>query len=161
MGVVVRRAMVEDAGEIARLNLAFNDLRTSPERIADFIANHAQFETPFVAELDGRVVGMACLRLLPCLCDPTPYAELTELYVEPDAQRRGVGRALVRRIEEEARAGGAAEVVLLTAWRNTRAHAFYHALGYGLYCINMRRSLADPAPEALAGSGGGAVPART
>jgi ribosomal protein S18 acetylase RimI-like enzyme len=84
---------------------------------------------------------MACLRLLPSLCDPIPYAELTELSVDPAHQRHGVGRALVRHVESEARAQGAAELVLLTAWRNTRAHAFYHALGYSLYTLTMRRSL--------------------
>jgi hypothetical protein len=29
----------------------------------------------------------------------------------------------------------------MTAWRNTNAHAFYHALGYRNYTITMRRSL--------------------
>ena len=139
----IRRATPADADAIARLNLAFNDLRTTPEHIADHITNRSQFELPFVAELDGDVVGMACLRLLPTLCHSVPYAELTELYVDPAHQRRGVGRALVRRIEDEASAQGAAELVLITAWRNTRAHTFYHALGYGLYTLTMRRSLRE------------------
>ena len=123
MATIVRRASPTDAEAIARLNLAFNDLRTTPEQIADHITNRAGYETPFVAERDGDIVGMACLRLLPCLCDRLPYAELTELYVDPAHHRHGVGRALVRQIEEVARAQGAAELVLLTAWRNTRAHA--------------------------------------
>jgi GNAT superfamily N-acetyltransferase len=143
MALVVRRATPADADAIARLNLAFNDLRTTSEHIADHIANRSQFETPFVAEHDGEIVGMACLRLLPALCDAIPYAELTELCVDPMHQRRGIGSALVRRIEDEARAGGAAELVLITAWRNTRAHTFYHALGYGLYTLTMRRSLRE------------------
>lgn len=123
MEITVRAATPADAEAIARLNLAFNDLRTTPEHIADHIAQRAHFETPFVAERDGAIIGMACLRLLPCLCDPTLYAELTELYVDPAHHLQGVGRALVRHVEDEARAQGAAELVLLTAWRNTRAHA--------------------------------------
>ena len=143
MPITVRRATTTDAEALARLNLAFNDLRTTPEQIADHIANRAHYETPFVAEHDGEIVGMACLRLLPCLCDPTPYAELTELYVDPAHQRHGIGRALVRHIEDVARDQGAAELVLMTAWRNTRAHYFYHALGYSLYTLTMRRSLRE------------------
>ena len=143
MPTTVRRATPTDAEDIARLNLAFNDLRTTPEQIADHIANRAHYETPFVAERDGEIVGMACLRLLPCLCDPTPYAELTELYVDPAHHRHGIGRALVRHIEDVARDQGAAELVLMTAWRNTRAHTFYHALGYSLYTLTMRRSLRE------------------
>jgi GNAT superfamily N-acetyltransferase len=80
---------------------------------------------------------------VPCLCDPVPYAELTELFVEPAYRRAGIGRHLVQRIEAEARAAGAATLVLMTAWRNTDAHAFYHALGYRLYTIMMQRSLED------------------
>jgi hypothetical protein len=49
----------------------------------------------------------------------------------------------VQRIEAEARAAGAVKLVLITAWRNTDAHAFYHALGYRLYTITMQRSLGD------------------
>jgi amino-acid N-acetyltransferase len=143
MELTIRPATPTDAEAIARLNLAHDDLRATPAHIADFIATRAHYERPYVAERDGTVVGMACLRLLPCLCDSTPYAELTELSVHPDHQRQGVGRALVRHIEAEARALGAAELVLITAWRNTRAHAFYHALGYGLYTLTMRRALRD------------------
>jgi ribosomal protein S18 acetylase RimI-like enzyme len=143
MELTVRPATPADAEAIAQLNRAFDDLRTTPAQIADFIATHPHFERPYVAERSGAVVGMACLRLLPCALDPLPYAELTELKVDPNHQRHGVGRALVRHIEDEARAQGAAELVLITAWRNTRAHAFYHALGYGLYTLTMRRSLRD------------------
>ena len=139
--ITTRRATPADAPAIAGLTAAINDQRAGPEHIADHIVNRARFETPFVAEIAGEVVGLACLRLLPCLCDPIPYAELTELVVTPSYQRQGVGRALVRRIEEEARLAGAAELVLITAWRNGRAHAFYHALGYTLYTLTMRRAL--------------------
>ena len=137
----VRPATPADASAIAALTAANDDQRATPAHIADHIAHRARFETPYVAELDGAVVGLACLRLLPALCDPVPYAELTELVVAPAHRRRGVGRALVRHIESVARDGGATELVLITAWRNTRAHAFYHALGYGLYTLTMRRSL--------------------
>lgn len=141
--LTVRHATPNDAPAIARLNTLHNDLRATPEHIAAHIATQSRFETPFVAELDGQVVGIACLRLLPCICDPIPYAELTELFVDPDFRRRGIGRALIRHIEAQAQAQGAVELVLMTAWRNTAAHTFYHALGYSLYTLMMRRQLRD------------------
>jgi GNAT superfamily N-acetyltransferase len=49
--------------------------------------------------------------------------------------------ALVAHVEAQARERGAAELVLMTAWRNINAHAFYHALGYRNYTITMRRQL--------------------
>lgn len=139
--VTVRAALPEDGLAIARLNAAYNDLRATPEHIAEHIAQRSQFETAFVAEIDGQVVGMACLRALPSVCDPTPYAELTELFVEAAYRRHGVGRSLIRHIEATARALGATNLVLMTAWRNTEAHAFYHAIGYRLYTVTMRREL--------------------
>jgi GNAT superfamily N-acetyltransferase len=141
MEIIIRPAAPADAPEIARLNEAFNDLRTSVEHIAAHLAERGQFERAFLAEVDGQVAGMACLRLLPCLCEPVPYAELTELFVDQAYRRLGVGRALIRHIEQEARAGGATQLVLLTSWRNTEAHGFYHTIGYRLYTVTMRREL--------------------
>jgi ribosomal protein S18 acetylase RimI-like enzyme len=141
MTIIVRRAVAADAPAILGLNAAFNDVRATADHIAAHIAERAQFETPFVAEVGGAVVGMACLRLLPCLCDPIPSAELTELVVDPRARRQGVGRALLRAIEVEALAQGATALTLMTAWRNTEAHGFYHALGYRLYTVMMQRPL--------------------
>jgi GNAT superfamily N-acetyltransferase len=141
MPIAIRLAVPDDAEAIARLNAAFDDLRATPEHIAAHLRDRSAFERGFVAEADGTVVGMACLRLLPCLCDPIPYAELTELFVDSAYRRAGIGRDLVQRIEAEAHAAGAATLVLMTAWRNSDAHAFYHALGYRLYTIMMQRSL--------------------
>jgi len=139
MTIKVRMATAEDGGEIARLNEAFNDLRSTPEQIAAQITRCAGIETMFLAEVDGRVVGMASLRLLPNICDPIPYAELTELFVEEAYQRLGVGHALVEQIEQAARAGGADQLVLLTSFKNSRAHTFYHALGYAMYSFAMHK----------------------
>lgn len=139
MSIIIREATPTDAPAIAKLNAAFNDLRASDEHIAAHIAARSQFERAFLAELDNEVIGMACLRLLPCLCDPVPYAELTELFVAEHARRLGVGRALISHIEGVASAAGAKELALITAWRNTNAQAFYHAVGYRLWCISMRR----------------------
>lgn len=139
--ITIRRAVPADAADIARLNLAFNDLRTTVETIAAQLAAGPLFETLYVAEIDGQVVGLASLRLLPQALDPIPYAELSELFVDDAYRGRGVGRALVRHVEAEARAAGAQQIVLLTAWRNTNAHAFYHTLGYRLYTVTMRHNL--------------------
>ncbi|HMQ29612.1 MAG TPA: GNAT family N-acetyltransferase, partial [Chloroflexaceae bacterium] len=89
----------------------------------------------------GRAGGVAGLRLLPFALEPRPSAERTELFVDEPFRRRGVASALVAHVEGVARAAGAAELVLITAWRNTGAHAFYHARGYRLWCLAMARDL--------------------
>jgi len=141
MTIDVRPTTPADAAALAALSAASNDLRATPAHIAAHIAARAAFETPYLALVDGAPAGMACLHLLPCALDPTPYAELTELFVAEPYRRRGVGRALIRAVEGAARAGGAAELALVTTWRNTEVHAFYHALGYRLWCVSLRRGL--------------------
>lgn len=57
-------------------------------------------------------------------------AELVRLYVQPQAQRLGLGRQLLQAAEGRAAEAGA-EALWLTAWSgNTRARAFYAAQGY-------------------------------
>lgn len=141
MPISVRAATSTDAAEVYRLNVAFNDARATPAYIAARLADSVQVETLYVAEVDGRIVGMAGLRLLPCICDPEPYAELTELFVEDAMRRQGVGRQLVRAIEAQVRARGASRLMLLTSWHNPTAQRFYYALGYELAQLAMGRDL--------------------
>ncbi|GAB4122331.1 MAG: GNAT family N-acetyltransferase [Roseiflexaceae bacterium] len=147
MSILIRAATPDDAAAILELNRAYDDLRATADHVADHIRHRAAFEQPFVAEIDRQVVGLACLRLIPCLCDPIPSAELTELIVLPAYRRRGVGTALIRAIEQQAQAQGANQLILMTAWRNTHAHAFYHRCGYRLYTIMMKRDLSEASAQ--------------
>jgi predicted GNAT family N-acyltransferase len=58
-------------------------------------------------------------------------AELKSLYVAAGARRRGLGAALVRRVEREARLRHATVVELWTDTRFIDAHRLYERLGYG------------------------------
>ena len=148
-GIQVRRARVDDAEALAALLLQRNDLRAGLAHIRAHLARAPRDELAFVAELDGNVIGMACLRLNDCLFQTTPAAELTELLVGPSVRRRGVGRALVRRIEAEAAAAGAVELYLMTALQNETAQAFYAALGYQGWTRYLRRGLDDTVTSRL------------
>ncbi|MFE7675943.1 GNAT family N-acetyltransferase [Streptomyces albidoflavus] len=89
---------------------------------------------------DGQVVGWAC-------CGPrdAPGAgagsgagadedegegELYALYVRPDLLGRGVGRALLGAVHDEAAARGWGALVLWVIEANARARRFYEAAGY-------------------------------
>jgi GNAT superfamily N-acetyltransferase len=139
--LTVRAAAARDAPELARLNAAFNGVQEPSERLAARLADPKRVETPIIAEIEGRAVGFACLRLVPSLCyDPT-YAELTELFVEEAYRRQGAGRALVAYAERLARENGATALVLLTGLENARGQAFYRALGYTDWELAMRKRL--------------------
>jgi ribosomal protein S18 acetylase RimI-like enzyme len=137
----IRPAAPADAPALARLNEAFNGVSDTAERIAARLAACAAIETPLLAELDGRIGGFACLRVVPCVLYAEPYAELTELYVDPSFRRRGLGRALIARAEELARERGAADLIILTGVGNAAAQALYRSAGYDTYAAALNRKL--------------------
>jgi GNAT superfamily N-acetyltransferase len=79
----------------------------------------------FVAEVDGEVVGMIDLELLPRLNFSTPMAWVPDLIVTDGRRSLGAGAALLARAEEAAREEGAWALTLESANWRTRAHAFY------------------------------------
>ena len=89
-----------------------------------------------VAEEDGSVVGFAggAVRDRPDeeALEVLRYhdGEITELYVAPTARRRGIGAALVERLEDEFRARGCGAVHIDVFAPNESAKQFYAWLGY-------------------------------
>lgn len=141
-----RLATLDDSAALSELITAFNSpfpgLPVTQEQTAARLAACSGVETTVLAELDGRLVGFACLRLVPFMSGDGPYAELTDLFVDAGFRRRGVARALMAHVERLAQEAGAIELVLLTGFDNSGAQAFYRGLGYGDYAFAMRRRLA-------------------
>lgn len=67
--------------------------------------------------------------------------KLNDLFVDPSARRRGVARALVNEVFAWFRAQQTPRVVLLSAWRNPDAHAFFEALGFRRTMVEMTAEL--------------------
>lgn len=79
----------------------------------------------FVAELDGNIAGMALARR------GTPrLARLTDLYVRPEARRRGLAAALVRMAAARLLDAGAETVELEVQSANALARAVYGRVGF-------------------------------
>jgi ribosomal protein S18 acetylase RimI-like enzyme len=74
--------------------------------------------------------------------------KLNDLFVAPAARRRGVGRALARAALDAMAARGAPRVVLMSAWRNPDAHAFFEALGFRRTMLEMTAELTAAPPAA-------------
>ena len=70
--------------------------------------------------------------------------KLNDLFVDPAARRRGAGRALAQAALTELAARGAPRVVLMTAWRNPDAHAFFEALGFRRTMLEMTMEVSLP-----------------
>lgn len=67
--------------------------------------------------------------------------KLNDLYVDGAARRHGAGRALVTAMLKELRDRGAPRVVLLSAWKNPDAHAFFEAIGFRRTMVEMTAEL--------------------
>ncbi len=137
--LTIRQATPEDAPELARLLDLFDGQGATPEQVAARMRACAHVLTTFLAELDGRPAGFACLRLVPHLQGDEPYAELTDIYVDTPFRRRGVARALIARVEAAAREVGAGGVVIITGFDNQDAQAAYRASGYADWALAMEK----------------------
>jgi len=96
-----------------------------------------------VAEDAGRIIGYAYGtmegRNWNDLLDAC--GKLNDLFVDPTARRQGTGRALVKAMFSELRGKGAPRVVLLSAWKNPEAHAFFESLGFRRTMLEMTAEL--------------------
>ena len=78
-----------------------------------------------VGVLEGRIVAMGALRRT-----ADERAEITRMRVHPDFQRRGFGRAVLRRLEDRAGELGYRHLHLDTTVGQTAARKLYLAFGY-------------------------------
>ena len=108
--VVVRAEQVGDAGTIDRIVLeAFGPGRFA--KTAERLREGAGIEAGFVACLDGRVVGS--VRLWRIRVGETPCLFLGPIAVQRSERSEGLGAALVQACIDQARAGGAAGILLV------------------------------------------------
>jgi ribosomal protein S18 acetylase RimI-like enzyme len=89
----------------------------------------------FVAELGSLHAGFVVLRYERLGRDFGPLsrpwvARINAIAVSPEARRRGIGRALLARAEEAARARGARSLSLATGEANGRARRLFEATGF-------------------------------
>lgn len=89
--------------------------------------------TPYVAELDGEIVGTALFLVMANLgygCRPSGFIEA--MVVAARHRRHGVARSLIQRVLTDADSAGCNKIQLLTHKRHAAdgAHAFYRSMGF-------------------------------
>ena len=99
-----------------------------------------------VARAARRVVGVAVLAYRLSVSAAGPFASVDDLYVEPEARRRGVGRALLEAVERRCGVRGVSYVEAQV--EDEVAAAFYAAVGYeeepGVRVLFRSQVLLDP-----------------
>jgi GNAT superfamily N-acetyltransferase len=116
-------------GANARLNKEYGIDFDIPAMIEQDMAGLKKFMPPggrlLLARWDGQVAGLACMRQL-----DDEMGEVKRMYVRPAMRRRGIGRALLSGLLDEARATGYRRVRLDSARYMVEAHALYRSFGF-------------------------------
>ncbi len=86
----------------------------------------------FVAEEGGQVCGYCCLILL------FEDGEVANIAVAPAYRGRGIARALMEQMHDEAKRGGASRCLLEVRKSNAPAIALYQGYGYTVYGVRPR-----------------------
>lgn len=82
-----------------------------------------------VAEVQGRVVGLAHYLFHRSTTRIEPVCYLQDLFTDPASRGRGVGRALIEAVYAQARIGGAKRVYWQTQATNRAGRALYDKVG--------------------------------
>lgn len=135
---MVRTATPDDVEAVARLFSGYLDFYEHPREPADvraYLAARISRGDSVVLLAEDPAVGGAPVGFAQCYptwasLELAPAWVLYDLYVEPAARGRGVGRVLLRAVAERARAAGATTAVLETAHTNTTAQALYESEGW-------------------------------
>jgi N-acetylglutamate synthase-like GNAT family acetyltransferase len=131
-GCVIREASSGDAKAIEAL---YRELVSDPLVcvLPDQLAAIAASATSFlmVVEVDGAVCATAQLTVCPDAMYRTQNFGLIENVVVAQSMRnRGLGRALLARLEQMAAAFDCTKVMLLSSAKRTTAHAFFRHCGF-------------------------------
>jgi GNAT superfamily N-acetyltransferase len=133
---VIREAGPSDIGALLRLVRSLAEYEREPDAVEateESLAAALFGPNPrvhaHVAEVDGRVVGMAVWFLSFSTWTGRHSLYLEDIFVDPDARRHGVGRALMRRLAARAVELGCARMDWSVLDWNEPAMAFYRTLG--------------------------------
>jgi len=147
MEIIVRRGTAQDAPALARLrwqwradarasgasasNPATVDRATFVDFFSTWVVDHLATHLPFVAEVDGRLAGMAWLMLpdrVPSVSNlDRRFGDVQSVYVVPELRNAGVGAALMAAVLAEARAR---ELEFVTVHSSERAVPMYERAGF-------------------------------
>lgn len=104
----IRHATLADVPQLVSMSMEFYPLTSyskyAPfdlETVQELTVNIVQHGIYLVGELDGKIEGMLAVTLVPFIFNKNiTTAHEVVLWVNPSAQKSGIGRALVKRADE-------------------------------------------------------------
>ncbi|HXF53775.1 MAG TPA: GNAT family N-acetyltransferase [Hyphomicrobiaceae bacterium] len=133
MTIAVRQLAERDGADWRRLFLAYIEFYQAnvPEEVIALtwqrmLAGEPNFHVGLVAvDENDRAVGFAHVLFHRSTWSSTWYCYLEDLYVDPAVRGRGIGRALIEAVYQEADARGATRTYWMTHEFNYRARTLY------------------------------------
>jgi GNAT superfamily N-acetyltransferase len=138
----IRPAGVGDSRDLAGLRWTWRAVEVGERGMSEeafvtaftaWYGDHLQDHRAFLAEVDGRVVGMACLAIFDRVPGPLRFVRLAGLvqsvYVIPEVRDQGIGRLLVEAVIAEARDR---KLEFLIVHPSERAFSLYRRLGFAV-----------------------------
>jgi ribosomal-protein-alanine N-acetyltransferase len=123
MNLFIRRMILADLEQVVAIDQASFSLpwpaRSFQYELTDNVASRS-----WVAELDGRIVGMIVIWLI------VDEAHIATLATRPEFRRQGIGRKLLMHALESARMEGARRSFLEVRAGNLIAREMYRRLGF-------------------------------
>jgi RimJ/RimL family protein N-acetyltransferase len=135
---VIRLATADDApaaasvmnAVIAERQYTLFDRPFSVDDERAFIASLGDRQALFMAEVDGRAVGLQSIDLFFPLAASMRHVGTIGTWLLPDVRGRGLGRRMARRSLAFARDRGYEKFVIWVIASNRRARRFYEGLGF-------------------------------
>lgn len=148
MSVSIRAATAQDAEPCMALLQSLADFTggTVDEEASSVFDRLLQSERGaiLVAEVDGRVLGMASVSYNLAMRYGGEYCQLEELIVDPDGRGKNIGGRLVEATVALARERGCAEYGLYLVESTEQNQPFYEKYGFVRVGSEMRQRLDRP-----------------
>lgn len=136
MSQIIRQATLHDLDQLVPLFDAYRQFYGQPSDLIvarQFLSDRlVRNESVVLIAEDGAGKAVGFTQLYPTFSSilVAPMYVLSDLFVIPEARRRGAGTLLLRSAAETARTAGAVRLELATATTNAQARRLYEALGW-------------------------------
>ena len=132
MEVTTRPARPTDAGVLYRMLCELEgEILVRENFDAVFLTNLANENVGyFIAESEGKPIGMASCHVQLFLHHAAPIAEIQEMYVDPAHRSRGVGKHLLEAAAHFAETRGASQLEVTSNSSRHDTHRFYEREGF-------------------------------
>ncbi|NIK69494.1 GNAT family N-acetyltransferase [Paenibacillus sp. BK720] len=131
--IAIREAGTRDLRDLAKLFEVLMEVRSNIEAMGRMLATVTEDPQYFLAaacdgdQVIGTAMGIECYDLVG---NCRPFLVVENVVVNPDYRGRGVGKMLMKRLEQFAEERECSYIIFVSSGYREKAHQFYRALGY-------------------------------